>query len=440
VTVFNPTPGGGTSGRLGFPINGAPNLTINSTHIGNFVQGQVGTFIITVSNVGTGSTGGTVTVTDVLPTGLTATAIAGAGWACIQTSGSCTRGDLLAAPASYPYITVTVSVAPNAPSLLTNQVTVSGGGSVPASGSDPTIVVSLAASPPAPVSSNPAAGSGNTIFAFTFSDIRGWQDLSVVNILINNALDGQLGCLLAYGRQGNSLYLAADNGAFLSGSLLTSSGSTSNSQCTVSWTGSPVAGNGNTLVLTLGIAFNPAFAGSKVIYMAAGDITGNGSGWQPLGVWQVPGGAPLVTTAVVGMSPSRGSGIGPTAFTFDFADTKGFQDLGVENILVNNVLDGRHACYLAYARPINVLYLTNDGGDALLPGQSLSTSGTLGNSQCTVSWGNAPVRGAGNDLTLSLNIAFSPGFGGNQIFYLAARDGNQGNNTGWQTMGTWTVQ
>jgi len=441
VTVFNPAPGGGTSGSLGFPINGAPNLTINTTHSGNFVQGQVGTYTITVGNVGTGSTGGIVTVLDVLPTGLTATAIAGAGWACIQPFGPCTRGDLLAARASYPYITVTVNVAPNAPSLLANQVTVSGGGSAPASESDPTIVVSSAASPPAPVSSNPASGSGNTIFAFTFSDNRGWQDLGVVNILINNTSDGRLGCFLAYSRQLNVLYLAADDGTtFLPGSVLTSSGSTSNSQCTVSWTGSPVAGNGNTLVLTLGIAFNPAFAGNKVIYMAAGDVTGYGSGWQPLGVWQVPGSVPHVTTAVVRMSPSRGSGIAPTAFTFDFSDTQGFQDLGVENILVNNILNGLSACYLAYARPINVLYLTNDSGDALLPGQSLGTGGTLGNSQCTVSWGNAAVTAAGNYLTLSLNIAFSPAFGGNRIFYLAARDVNEGNNTGWQTMGTWTVQ
>jgi len=75
----------------------------------------------------------------------------------------------------------------------------------------------------------------------------------------------------------------------------------------------------------------------------------------------VPGSAQTTTTAVVGMTPAWGSGsIGPTTYTFNFSDTKGFQDLGVENVLVNSALDGRHGCYFAYARPINVLYLVTD--------------------------------------------------------------------------------
>jgi hypothetical protein len=234
--------------------------------------------------------------------------------------------------------------------------------------------------------------------------------------------------------------VADDGGTLLPGSVLMSSGSTSNSQCTVSWGSSAVVGNGNNLVLTLSIVFNTVFAGHKVIYMAAGDVAGNNSGWQPLGVWNIPGAVAPTTTAVVGMNPAHGSGLIPTTFTFNFSDTLGFQDLGVENILVNNAPDGRHACYLAFARTINVLYLVNDTGDALLPGQSLSTGGTLGNSQCTVSWGTAAVVAADNNLTLSLDIAFSPAFGGNRVFYLAVRDQHEGNNTGWQSMGTWTVQ
>ena len=62
---------------------GTPNLGITKTHAGNFTQGQTGaTYSLAVSNAGTGPTSGTVTVTDTLPTGLTATAIAGTGWSC----------------------------------------------------------------------------------------------------------------------------------------------------------------------------------------------------------------------------------------------------------------------------------------------------------------------------------------------------------------------
>jgi hypothetical protein len=84
------------------------------------------------------------------------------------------------------------------------------------------------------------------------------------------------------------------------------------------------------------------------MYLAARDVAENNSGWQRLGVWKVPGGSQTTTTAVVGMNPARGSGTGGT-FTFTFTDTKGANDLGVMNILVNDWLDGRHACYLACA-------------------------------------------------------------------------------------------
>ena len=89
-----------------------------------------------------------------------------------------------------------------------------------------------------------------------------------------------------------------------------------------------------------------------------------------------------------------------------------------------------------------MLYLVNDNGDALSPGQSLSISGNLRNSQCTVSWGTTAVTAGGDSLTLTLSITLGSGFGGNLVFYLAARDANanEASNTGWQSMGTWTAQ
>jgi hypothetical protein len=43
-------------------------------------------------------------------------------------------------------------------------------------------------------------------------------------------------------------------------------------------------------------------------------------------------------------------------------------------------------------------------------------------------------------LTLNLNLSFYGGFVGNQIVFAAARDQAGANNTGWQSVGTWTVQ
>jgi hypothetical protein len=119
-------------------------LSIQSAHSGAFTQGQTGaTYALTVTNgVGAGTTAGTVTVTEVLPAGLTLTSMAGTGWTC--TSPTCTRTDALIGGSSYPAIAVTVTVSAAAPGQLTNLASVSGGGAV-AAGRAPGFTVVAAA-------------------------------------------------------------------------------------------------------------------------------------------------------------------------------------------------------------------------------------------------------------------------------------------------------
>jgi uncharacterized protein (TIGR03437 family) len=120
------------------PASGAASLSVSKTHSGSFSQGQTGvTYSVTVSNgAAAGPTSGVVTVTENPPTGLTLVSMTGSGWSCA--GGTCTRSDVLSPGFSYPAITVTANVASNAPSQVTNQVTASGGGSNPATATDPT--------------------------------------------------------------------------------------------------------------------------------------------------------------------------------------------------------------------------------------------------------------------------------------------------------------
>jgi large repetitive protein len=119
----------------------APSLSLAKSHTGSFVGGQATTFALAVSNVGNFATdGSTVTVTDPFPAGsFVALANAnGAGWGC-SIAGltlTCTRSDVLAAGASYPAIFVDATVQDPAPATVSNTATVSGGGSLPATGSD----------------------------------------------------------------------------------------------------------------------------------------------------------------------------------------------------------------------------------------------------------------------------------------------------------------
>ncbi|MFZ5815172.1 MAG: beta strand repeat-containing protein [Bacillota bacterium] len=128
-------------------IEQTSDLTVAKSHTGAFTQGQTGaTYTITVTNAGAGPTDAAVTVTDTLPTGLTATAISGTGWSCDLATLTCTRSDVLAASNSYPAITLTVDVDAYAPPSLTNTVTVSGGGEIDTTNNtadDPTNITQL---------------------------------------------------------------------------------------------------------------------------------------------------------------------------------------------------------------------------------------------------------------------------------------------------------
>ena len=293
--------------------------------------------------------------------------------------------------------------------------------------------VSLAA-----VSASPAAGGGPVqAFAFTFTDPFGWRDLSVVNVLINNSLDGRQACYLAYVVPSGSLFLVDDAGD--AGGPFAES---QNSQCAVSM--ASATGNGGTLTLSLNITFKPAFGGNKIVYLAARDSVQNNTGWQALGVWQVPF-TPSGTISVGSLNPARGAGASGTAqaFTLALADGKGAADIGIVNLLVNNFLDGRQACYLAYVASSNTLLLVDDAGDAGGPfagNMVLNGGGTIQNSQCSANGAGSSAVLSGNLLTLTLNVAFKASFAGNRILYAAGRDAAGGNNTGWQAMGTFTVQ
>ena len=114
-------------GMWDLSVPAANRTALTVSHLGNFTLGQpVARYIISAVNGSTAGTGA-VSVADTLPAGLTATNIAGPGWACNLGAVSCSRSDPLAAGASYPPITVTVTVASNAPSQVTNQVLLSGG-------------------------------------------------------------------------------------------------------------------------------------------------------------------------------------------------------------------------------------------------------------------------------------------------------------------------
>lgn len=292
---------------------------------------------------------------------------------------------------------------------------------------------------PAVSSLNPVVSAGSSqSYVFQFSDPGGWQALSVVNVLFNHSLDGRQACYLAYSVPDNVLYLVPDSGTgLLPGLVLNGSGSTGNSQCTVSGAGSSASGSGNNLTLTLNVSFNSSFGGDKVVYMAARDASNN-SGWQTMGVRAV---APVPATFPnpAGMSPASGN-TANTTLTFAYQDANSASNLQTMWALINTALDGRSACYLAYYAPANQVFLVPDNGDgAKAAGMSLSGSNTLSNSQCTVSASGSGVVKSGAQAAVSLNIGFTPSFAGPKIVWMAAQTLGGAQTSTWQALGAWTV-
>ena len=116
------------------PTTIVPNQAIaggTKTHTGNFVVGQNGVFTITPQNTGPQPTAGTITVTDVLPAGLTYVSATGTDWTC-SASGqtvTCTTSDVIPAGGSANPITLTVLVGAAAFPSVTNTCTISFSGS-----------------------------------------------------------------------------------------------------------------------------------------------------------------------------------------------------------------------------------------------------------------------------------------------------------------------
>ncbi|MGB8832158.1 MAG: C25 family cysteine peptidase [Candidatus Sulfotelmatobacter sp.] len=190
------TPGvayGSTSGASGTSVTNAsitstsgtqsgaqctPDMTLTKSHSPTtLVRGSTATYTIPVENISPlGSSSGTVTVNDTLPTGLTPTNATGTGWTCTIASQtvSCIDSSVLTANSFYPSITITASVAQTAPSTETNTAIVGGGSEINLANDTYTDVANVVSSADLSVSNaatpDPVAAGSNVTFSQTVTN------------------------------------------------------------------------------------------------------------------------------------------------------------------------------------------------------------------------------------------------------------------------------
>jgi hypothetical protein len=70
---------------------------------------------------------------------------------------------------------------------------------------------------------------------------------------------------------------------------------------------------------------------------------------------------------------------------------------------------------------------------------SLSGTGTLSNSQCTISAQGSSAVQTGAQVALTLNITFKPAFVGPKAVWMAAQTLGAAQTSAWQALGAWNV-
>jgi hypothetical protein len=118
-----------------------------------------------------------------------------------------------------------------------------------------------------------------------------------------------------------------------------------------------------------------------------------------------------------------------------YSDPNGAANISAAYVLFNTAISSANACYLQYIPSSNLLYLKNDAGTGLTAGIAPGSSGTISNSQCTVSGTGSSYVTLANSATLKVAITFT-GTSSENI-YLYAADKNA-TNSGWVQKGGWT--
>ena len=113
-------------------------------------------------------------------------------------------------------------------------------------------------------------------------------------------------------------------------------------------------------------------------------------------------------------------------------------------VLINNALDSRAACYIGFDRAANRHYLMNDEGTQLLtkgiePNQITANVEFVENAQCILSSaGTTALPQGANRFVLGLSIKFKTAFGGHRFMYGGAQTST--GNSGWNTVGQINIQ
>jgi hypothetical protein len=289
---------------------------------------------------------------------------------------------------------------------------------------------------PVAVSVVPDSGAGTgQRFSFTMSDPGGSANLIAMAMLFNSSVNLNNACSMVWDSVKGTISLEYNIQANGATPVVPGTNETaSNAQCTLFAANSTVAIGPTSVVVTVDLQFDAAFAGAKNIYLYAAEATTN-SGWVQVGTWTVTSGSPIANS----VAPSSGAGHFPE-FVFTATDSADEANIGNAGMLftVGSPANIANACYAVINRTTNTVGLYDNTG-TVLSTKAIGASGPLENSQCAIGYSSVTSSASGTSVLFTLQIEFVTGpFSGAKSVYFEVNEPTS--TTGWVSVGTWTAQ
>jgi uncharacterized protein (TIGR03437 family) len=397
-------------------------LSLSLEHSGNAVQGQTGLLLAsTVTNRGPAASTGSLVESFDVPDGLKITNLIGSGWTCSMTA--CSRDDSLAAGASFPPVTATVSVADRAAAAVRMTATIdTAGKSDPEPANDTatdTIIVLQRQTIVFGSLPDVVATAGPILLTATATSGLAVSYMATGNCTVSGktvTLSGIGTCTITASQSGNDLFLPA---ADLSRTFVIGASATA-----VTLTLPTTAGVG--MPVTLVAAVTPSDAQGRVSFYDGAALIGTApvrEGTAQLLVQLVNTGSRRILARFIGTAPWPG-GVSATAKTtvlaqpaFTFSVTPISPSVFANLVAAADFNGDGHLDILAIAP--STLILSPGNGDGSF-GDAVRSSGTGPP-------GQAPVRcGVGDfnaDGKLDVAIGIQTTGGGNVTIWLGRGDG-----------------
>ena len=165
--------------------------------------------------------------------------------------------------------------------------------------------------------------------------------------------------------------------------------------------GAPCFSNNGTLTaagVTIDASAQVSFIAGDTVLLAPGFRATAGTAGTTFHAWAE------ALPSVVSVTPSSGSG-GSQPFTWRVSSPYGHASISQMLALINTTVSGFNGCFIYYHRGANALHLADNSGNGWSAGFAPGSTGSAGNSYCTINGSGSSVSGSGNQQWVSSSVA-----------------------------------